>query len=762
MISEGAENGRFIVVGFDLGHAQTAVATVWADSGEAPAIARLHNRPLDSQVHPTAVARYTDPPDPAPYTIVGSECFSMEEERVASMPDSPDKDVHLAFKSEDIGDARYATELFVTRVVQQLTEPDSETPDGNIAIPPGTPARWVFGVPSGWSRATCEAYEELLRSVVTGLHPGHDVEVVPESRAAMLYAQSQRRTRRGGIHVRLPDLGSVLVIDMGSLTTDYTYVANREETPLDHGSTTLGAALIDQQLMDRTIEGHRHSELLRRAIGDRYARARLEFACRQAKERYFSPPADIGPSGNLAPAKVDIFTSAGEKIRVPVPVPPGMMDEILDTPIDMPGGNFKRSWRETFGSELAAVRTIILEEYGALPQTVLLTGGASRMRFVQDMCRTEFAIIDEEGRSLIYGEEPEYAIARGLAIAGRTQYQVDRFRAEAAVFSSATAPKLVKDNLPPLASALGEVMFSGLVDEQLCPAIGQWRSGEIKLMTDIAPVVLHARKEYIEGPEGSAKLAEVIRSWYNQIARVVNSEAQLVANKYEVPSGEFSISPLDSLDADPDAEIDVRAGLAALRIIANTAATIMTLITAYLTVAIIALAVEAAVAAAIAAGAATATVPGGQVVGPLIAGGAFIAGIWGGKGVMMRGAMKRNVPPRLRKMMGTEEFVLGRVRKRAAADQLEAKAAQNYAESFLTERGDQIVADISAAIKDQLAQAAERAAISIKRRADSRLLTSEQVGGMPAGGVMCSGERDDATSALSYGAARAGGLCGPV
>jgi len=729
MTTEGAGNGRFIVVGFDLGHAQTAVATVWADSGEEPAIAKLHNRALGSQVHPTAVARYADPPDSAPYTIVGIRCFSMEEECVASMPDSSGKDVHLAFKSEDIGDgstARYATELFVARVVQQLTEPDEY-----IAIPPGTPACWVFGVPSGWSRATCEAYEELLRRVVTGLHPDHEVEVVPESRAAMLYAQSQRRTRRGGIRVRLPDLGSVLVIDMGSLTTDYTYVANLGESPLDHGSARLGAALIDQQLMLRTIEGHRDSELLKRAIRDEYQHARLEFACRQAKERYFSRPADVPPSGNLALGQEPILTSAGEQIKVPVPVPPGMMDEILDAPIDMPGGTFKRSWRETFGSELAAVRTIILEEYGALPQTVLLTGGASRMPFVQDMCRTEFAITDGEGRSLICGEEPEYAIARGLAIAGRTRYRIDRFLAEAADFSSATAPELVKKNLAPLAAALGEVMFSGLVDEQLCPAIAQWRNGEIKLMTDIAPVVLRARKEYFEGPEGSAKQAEVIRAWYNQIAGAVNSEAQLVANKYEVPSGEFSISPLDSLEADPDAAINVRAGLAALRIIANTAATIMTLVTAYLTLAIIGLAAEAAAAAAIAAGAASATTPAGVVVVPLIAGGAVIAGIWGGKGAMMRGAMKRNVPPRLRKMMGTEEYVLGRVRKRAAADQLEAKAAQNFAESFLTERGDQIVADISAAIKEQLAQAARRAAISIERRANRSLLASEQVGGMP-------------------------------
>ena len=718
---------RFMVAGFDLGHAGTAVATLWADSGEEPSIVTLHNLAGHSQVHPTAVARYVDTPGSAAVTIVGHPCFNLLEEHVPSLPDSIDpdpgaaagKDMHLAFKSQDVSPgsrARYATELFVTRVIRQLTEPDlrPEKPGEFVAIPPGTRVHWVFGVPSGWKSATRNAYEELLRRVVTGLHPDHEVEVTPESRAAMLYSRSLSSGPQRGAGAQDP--GSVLVIDMGSLTTDYTYVesytgAKLREEPLDDGNPELGAALIDQLLMRRTIERHRDRDLLDRAVSDNYQRARLLFACRQAKERYFSLSAEGPVPDDAGLGHASIMTVTGEKIPVPVRVPSGLMNEILDTPLDEQA---RQGWRETLGSELAAVRTKILERYGTMPQTILLTGGASRMPFAQDMCRAAFAADAEPGRSLVIGQEPEYAIARGLAIAGRTRHRIDRFNAETATFTQVRVPALIKENLEPLATALGEIMFSGLVDQQLCPAILRWRRGEFERLNELGPEVIRAREEYIKGPQGSARQSQVIRDWYNEIIRVINQEAQLVANKYEVPSGNFGLPPLDAPGASPDADINAAAGLAALRVIANTAATIMTLITAWLTAFIIAVAAEAAAAAAAAAGAASATTPAGVVVIPIIVGGAVVGFIWRGKKVMLRKGMEKKLPLWMRKV-GTENYILGRVRKKAAADQLEAKGAQSFAEKFVTEGGEQITSDISACVANQLTDAAERAALFIER-----------------------------------------------
>ena len=80
----------------------------------------------------------------------------------------------------------------------------------------------------------------------------------------------------------------------------------------------------------------------------------------------------------------------------------------------------------------------------------------------------------------------------------------------------------------------------------------------------------------------------------------------------------------------------------------------------------------------------------------------------------MRGATKRKIPLWMRKI-GTEDYILGRVRKRAATDQLEAKGAQTFSEKFVAEGGKQIVADISARVEKQLAKAADQAALIIER-----------------------------------------------
>jgi len=723
-----------MVAGFDLGHAQTAVATVWADSGAAPRIARLHNAEFSSQAHPTAVARYADPPGSEPFTIVGTRCFGMLDEYIAPLPPLavedhdpdtvPNKDVHLAFKSADVRPgtrSRYATGLFVTAVVRQLTEPDPRSGSAElVAIPPGTHVRWVFGVPSGWDLATCVAYEDLLREVVGRLHPTHEVLVVPESRAAMLASREQVRAARAGSGPLPADLGSALIIDMGSLTTDYTYVADLREAIRDKDIGQLGAGLIDKLLLRRTIGQHepeRDRALIQRVMDDNYQQMRLEFACRQAKERYFTALA----GGTLAEGDVlvseSVRSSTGERISVPVRVSRETMEDVLTTPLEGAGLPGRRGWREAFRAELGAVRHWLEAEYGELPQTVLLTGGAARMPFAQAICREVFDLAPggEVGRHLVYDQEPEYAIATGLAIAGRTEHRIAQFRAEAATFARERVPELIREHLPSLATALGTIAFTGLVEQQLCPEIRRWRNGDIKRLDDVPDRVLDARKRYLAGPVGSAAQEEAIAAWYDQVTLLINQEARVTAGKYEVPAGWFSVPREGTVSAEAGARINVKGALAVMRIIANTTATVMSVVTAVVTLGIVGAVLEAAAAAAAAAGVASAATPAGPIVVTVVGGGAVLAGIWGGKGFLMKKAREANLPVWMRKM-GTEDYLLGRVRKRAAKDKLEEDGAKAYAKAVISQAGDQIVANFSRTVEEQLTEAARRAAIWIERR----------------------------------------------
>jgi hypothetical protein len=741
-----------MVVGFDLGHAQTAVATVWSDSGSAPAMARLHKREPDAYVHPTAVARYAGQPGAASFTIVGHRCFGMDEKFIAPLPPLPaeghsaetvlNKDVHLAFKSPDVRPgtrARHATALFVAEVVRQLTEPDPRSGSAEfVVVPPGTKVHWVFGVPSGWNTATCAAYKRLLTETVRGVHPSHEVLVVPESRAAMLASRDQARRRapgaRPGSRTPPPDLRSVLIIDMGSLTTDYTYVADQRAAITDKDIGQLGAGLIDKMLLRLTIDRHepaRDRVLIDRAIDDNYQRVRLEFACRQAKERYFRPAADLTVIEGAALVSETVRASSGERITVPIRVSSERMADILTTPLDGSGRSRQRGWQQAFRSELEAVRDWVGEQarklnseprqsadkYPELPMTVLLTGGASRMPFAQEICREVFDLVPdgEPGRRLLHGEHPEHAIAVGLAIAGRTEHRIAQFRAEAEEFTSERVPELIRKHLPALASELGSIAFNGLVEEQICPMIRRWRNGDIARLEDVPNRVLKARERYLAGPVGTELQENVIAAWYAEVTLLINQEARLMSSKYEIPADWFAVPRSGSLSTDTRASVNVNGALAVVKIIANTMASVMTMAAVVIGALIVDAVLAAALAAAAAAGLATAATP----VGPLVATGfglvAAIGGIWGGKSYLMKKASEADLPVPMRKL-GTEDFLLGRVRKRAAKDNLEENGARQYAKAVIAEAGGQIVNTFSDTVEQELTVAARRAAIWIERR----------------------------------------------
>ena len=93
-------------------------------------------------------------------------------------------------------------------------------------------SRTVVGCPAGWGDGRREQYAALLESA--GFP---NVSVVPEPRAAFLYARHAR-----GLRVS-PELmkKSAMVIDIGSSTTDFAYIVDgRQQNVALFGDTNLG------------------------------------------------------------------------------------------------------------------------------------------------------------------------------------------------------------------------------------------------------------------------------------------------------------------------------------------------------------------------------------------------------------------------------------------------------------------------------------------------------------------------------------------
>ncbi|MFE9018600.1 Hsp70 family protein [Streptomyces sp. NPDC007808] len=256
----------------------------------------------------------------------------------------------------------------------------------------------VVGHPAGWSPAVVDAYAGFLRM------PGINTRLLPESQAAL-------------VHVRRPDSAAdrsmaeqppperVLVVDIGSSTTDFTLITDREPRSLPLGAD-FGCRRIDFQVADLVTERLRGNEILGEALAADGGREFLLLACRRAKEAQFTGAQAEIINQPVNPRFLPIVELAWGWLRA------------LEIPalVAAPGG-----WAEEFRALLAQARGMAGDEG---PDQVVLTGGGSRMPFTRRLCAEVFpdAVVHND-------PEPAFSVARGLALAGYTELRLERFRA---------------------------------------------------------------------------------------------------------------------------------------------------------------------------------------------------------------------------------------------------------------------------------------------------------------------------------------------
>ncbi|WP_250032944.1 Hsp70 family protein [Paractinoplanes maris] len=248
------------------------------------------------------------------------------------------------------------------------------------------------GHPAGWPPEAVAAYARHLS--VLGL----PVRLMPESQSALLQVRDRRRDDR--------HLEQVLVVDIGSSTTDFTIVEDLAPRNLPVGAM-LGCRRIDEQLAGLVRAALGHDAALTRALATDGGPDFLLLACRWAKEAQFS-----GVSRRI----MDLRESCDERFR---PIVATAWTWLLDLEIPQlvaaPGG-----WGDDFRSVLTEVAGLLGDR---CPQLVVLTGGGSRMPLAGRLCREVFPASTVE-----HDEDPAFAVARGLVSNGQRRADVDHFR----------------------------------------------------------------------------------------------------------------------------------------------------------------------------------------------------------------------------------------------------------------------------------------------------------------------------------------------
>ncbi|TPQ19136.1 Hsp70 family protein [Streptomyces sporangiiformans] len=252
------------------------------------------------------------------------------------------------------------------------------------------------GHPTGWDAESVAAYRKHLSSMDL------PVQLVAESQSALVHVRDRRIGRR-----EARGLDRVLVVDIGSSTTDFTFVEDLIPQNLPVGSD-LGCAVIDRDLARMVREAFAGSKEFTKALGQDGSEEMLRLLCRRAKEAQFTGT-DV---------RVQELQAGCDTRFTPFISPSLGWLRGVDIPQRVVRG--RGGWAERFADVLTEVGGLL---GAAKPELVVITGGGSRMPVVRQLCLEAFpeAAVEND-------KEPSLSVTRGLASVGRHRVNVARFR----------------------------------------------------------------------------------------------------------------------------------------------------------------------------------------------------------------------------------------------------------------------------------------------------------------------------------------------
>ncbi|MDZ8134651.1 MAG: plasmid segregation protein ParM [Nostoc sp. DedQUE04] len=489
-------------IGFDLGHGETAVAKAIVESIEPPQMLEINNK--KNQI--TALGWH-----PKLGYLVGEQ--ALIQAGVTQLT--------ISFKQKPNNDLKYRETIstFVATYYRLLKE--------SKQLAGGESSYFYIGCPSGWTISDRTEYQKLLQEA--GIP---QLNVVPESRAAFMQAKEAGKLEYDKL------LASVLIVDIGSSTTDFTLVKSLEEIPIDFGSNTLGASLIDKAIFARTLANHEQKALLEKVFQEYpHHQARCELACRKAKEDYFSNEQLYSDPASFARG----FESINEQIYFIPQVNKLMMEEILNQPLPELEDD---SWIKSFRNSLTEAKEK-LEKLGIVPKLVLMTGGASRMKFTHVFCQEMFP----EPETLLRPDpEPERCIAMGLARVGRWDLRAAAFKEEVnKLFTSNQLKGLIERHIPELIESLTKPLADGLIVNAVKPSLKDWQKNKIRTLADLETALIGRAEQWLKSDRAVQIINHQCASWFsNKIQPDLAAQTDPICRKFQIPRSSLRFQ--DSID----------------------------------------------------------------------------------------------------------------------------------------------------------------------------------------------------------------------
>ena len=624
--------------GFDLGDAESAVAVLNKGTGTQPEMLKIR----DAKSIITAYARLKN----QELLIGENACYH---------PDAVER--KLRFKSRFLTDSESHRDIkcFAAGVLGELYLSGDLVQNEDCCF--------YVGCPAGWEKDAREQYRFIFEKI--GYPP---VKIISESRAALVSACQSKHLQVGYDILSHP----VLVVDIGSSTTDFAYIAKGKEVELrTAGEVRLGGGLMDEILLEESVAASKQEREIRSIFAKSEPwRSYCEFAARRLKEKYYADEAYW--KENECSQTVTI--SYDKTVRLKLVMNAEVSEKILNRKNHLLNG---RSFHEVFVQSLNETKKNIT---GEMPELIFMTGGVSRLDAVRDWCREVYpdAVIISE-------IAPEFSVARGLAYCGRIDEETREFMQDLEnLKDSSIVEQIVASNISELYERAVESLTKPILTNAVLPVIDEWREGRIARLSEIDEILQKEITAYLHTEEARDLLVKPVAAWLKPVSYELEEHTVPICVKHGVPYRALSLNSYLSLS-----EIDIRVDAKNVFAVGEITWMIDTIISL-----IVALLCGGSGIALVANG-----LPGmiaGAVVSLLI--------LLLGKDRMEEALLKANLPMAVRKLFPKRYF-------RSRLDNMTEEVEQSLFETLQEEKNeeitDRLVSEISGQIEECLSRMAK-------------------------------------------------------
>ena len=498
--------------GFDLGDAESAVSRLGKKDVGMPEVLAVR----EAKSFVTAYAQLSS----GELLIGESACYDTNATHRS-----------LRFKSNFLTDPQSEKDVrrFASGVLAELYG------DGNLVQ--GEDCCFYIGCPAGWDRVARERYRRIFEEV--GYPPAR---IVSESRAALISACQSKHFQVGYDIMSRP----VLVVDIGSSTTDFAFIMGGHEVELQTaGEVRLGGGIMDELVLEESVRRSENPEAVRRALENSEPwRSYCEFAARRLKEQYFSDEAYWQEND----CRKTVRILSGGNLRLTLRLNADIADRVLNRGAKQLNG---KSFREAFTQSLQAAAG-----HGwasTAPELLFLTGGVSKLPAIRQWCAEVFP-----DAVVITGAEPEFSVSRGLAWSGRIDEELRQFRQEVQeLVDSSAVEQIVDRHIDDLYHRIVDAMVEPILRQVALPVFDRWRNDEIEKLSDIDGIVQKEIETWLHTDEAQALLVKPIAEWLKPVAYDVEEKTMPICVRHNVPYKAMSLNSYFSL-SDIDIRIDAR------------------------------------------------------------------------------------------------------------------------------------------------------------------------------------------------------------